>query len=157
MNEIKALILMVASALSGFFMPIHDFIVAMLVLLGVNFFSGWIEDCLHAGGWKWKKAFKTFYECCVLVGIGAFIFVMGHFMHNDSGAVQCLTAIYAAAIWFYSVNILNNWKRILPKDTTLRRFVDFLYFVIALKFVERIPYLKAFLTQEQEIEEEVNI
>ena len=51
---------MVFSALSGFFMPIQDLMLAILILLGVNFLSGWIEDSLHADGWKWKKAFKAF-------------------------------------------------------------------------------------------------
>lgn len=149
MSEIKGLVLMVLSALGGFFLPITDFMVAILVLLGINFLSGWIEDELHGQGWKWKKAFKTFYECLVMVGIGAFIFVIGHFMHKESAAIQCLSAIYLAGIWFYSVNILNNWKRILPKDGTLYRFVNFLHFIVSMKFVEKIPYLKAFLTQEK--------
>ena len=87
LDQIKAVLLMVYSALSGFFLPIHDFIVAILLLLAVNFLSGWIEDSLHADGWKWKKAFRTMLECCVLCGIGAFIFVIGHFMHQQNGAV----------------------------------------------------------------------
>lgn len=148
MNEIKGVLLMILSALGGFFMPITDFMVAILVLLGINFFSGWIEDELHGSGWKWKKAFKMFYECLVMVGIGAAVFVIGHFMHNDGGAIQCLSAIYFAGIWFYSVNILNNWKKILPEATTLHRFVSFIHFVISMQFVEKVPYLKAFLTQE---------
>lgn len=152
MDEIKGVVLIVVSALSGFFMPIQDFMIAILVLLGVNFVSGWLEDELHAQGWKWKKAFKTFYECCIMLAIGAFVFVIGHFMHRESSALQCLTAIYAAGVWFYSVNILNNWKKILPAGTTLRRFVTFLHFVVSMKFVERIPYLKAFLQQAEEEE-----
>ncbi len=148
MDEIKGVLLIILSALSGFFMPISDLLVAILILLGVNFVSGWIEDELHSGGWRWKKAFKTFYECCVLVGIGAFVFVMGHFMHRAEGAIQCLTAIYAAAIWFFSVNILRNWLKIIPDGTTLHRFISFLYFIVALKFVEKIPYLKEFLMQD---------
>lgn len=39
-DQIKAVFLMVMSALSGFFMPIHDLVVAILILLGVNFLSG---------------------------------------------------------------------------------------------------------------------
>lgn len=147
-DQIKAMLLMVYSALSGFFLPIHDFVVAILILLGVNFISGWIEDCLHADGWKWKKAFKTMKECCVLCGIGAFVFVMGHFMHRQNSAVQCLTAIYAAAIWFYTINILCNWRKILQKETTLYRFINFLHFVVSMKFVERIPYLSEFVNME---------
>lgn len=155
-NELKAVLLIVFSALGSFFMPITDYMIAILMLLGVNFLSGWIEDELHGKGWKWKKAFKTFYECFVMVAIGACLFVIGHYMHKDASAIQCLSVIYFAAIWFYSVNILNNWKKILPKDTTLHRFVSFLHFVVSLQFVEKVPYLKAFLMQEAKEKEETN-
>ena len=149
-DQIKAVLLMVYSALSGFFLPIHDFIVAILILLGMNFVSGWIEDSLHADGWKWKKAFRTMLECCVLCGIGAFVFVIGHYMHQQNGALQCLTGIYAAAIWFYCINILNNWKKILIKDTTLYRFINFLHWLVSMKFVEKIPYLSEFINHEKD-------
>ena len=154
-NELKAVLLIVFSALGSFFTPITDYMIAILMLLGVNFLSGWIEDELHGKGWKWKKAFKTFYECFVMVATGACLFVIGHYMHKDASAIQCLSVIYFAAIWFYSVNILNNWKKILPKDTTLHRFVSFLHFVVSLQFVEKVPYLKAFLLQEAK-EKETN-
>ena len=54
-DQIKAVLLMVYSALSGFFLPIHDFIVAILILLGMNFVSGWIEDSLHAWRLEMEK------------------------------------------------------------------------------------------------------
>ena len=148
MNEIKGVLLMTFSALVGFFAPIQDLILAIIVLLSVNFASGLIEDALHAGGWSWKKAFKTFYELFVLCGIGFFVFAIGNFLHEKQGAIQCLTAIYFAAIWFYGVNILNNWKKILPEGSTIYRFISFIHFVVSLQIVEKIPYLKAFLQQE---------
>jgi len=121
-SEIKGVLMVILTALGGFFLPITDFIVAILILLGINFLSGWIEDELHGEGWRWKKAFKTFYECLVMCGIGAFIFVIGHFMHREDAAIQCLS---------------------------LHRFVNFLHFIISMQFVEKIPYLKAFLMQEK--------
>ncbi|UKK52652.1 hypothetical protein [Prevotella sp. E2-28] len=145
MVEIRAALVAIISALGGFFFPVTDFMVAILILLGVNFLSGWIEDEIHGQGWKWRKAFKTFYECLVMVGIGACVFTIGHFMHKDTAAVQCLSVIYLAAMWFYAVNILNNWKKILPEGSTLYIFVSFLHFTISLKFVEKIPYLKEFM------------
>lgn len=151
-EQIKGVLLMVFSALSGFFMPIQDLMLAILILLGVNFLSGWIEDCIHADGWKWKKAFKAFYECCVLCGIGAFIFVMGHYMHKQDSSIQCLTAIYFAAIWFYSVNILGNWRKILVKGTTIYSFITFLHWLVSMKFVEKIPYLSEFINSGEEKE-----
>lgn len=151
-SEVKGALIAILTALGGFFLPITDFMLAILILLGINFVSGWIEDELHGDGWKWKKAFKTFYECLVMVGIGASIFVIGHFMHKEDAAIQCLSAIYLAGIWFYSVNILNNWKKIIPGHTTLHMFVSFLHFIISMQFVEKIPFLKAFLLQEKKTE-----
>lgn len=149
-EQIKALFLVALSALSAFFMPIEDFVAAILILMGVNFVTGWIEDTLHADGWKWAKVRKTFVECCVLVAIGAFVFVMGHFMHMKTEAVQAVCCIYMAAIWFYCINILKNWQKILKEGTTLRAFVDFLHWVVALRFVEKIPLLKEYVNLKEE-------
>lgn len=145
MAEVKSALLVIISALGGFFFPVTDFMVAILILLFVNFLSGWIEDEVHGQGWKWKKAFKTFYECLVMVGIGACAFAIGHYMHRDEAAELIVSIIYMAGIWFYAVNILNNWKKILPDGSTLHMYVSFLHFIVSLKFVEKVPYLKEFI------------
>ena len=76
MDKLKDIIVIVASTLLGFFAPISDFIVAILILMAVNFVSGLLEDELNGTGWKRKKAFKAFTELFVLTGIGAFVYAV---------------------------------------------------------------------------------
>ena len=108
-----------------------------MILLGVNFISGWIEDCLHADGWKWRKAFKAMRECCVLCGIGAFVFVMGALYAPAKQCGAMPDGHLCSRDLVYCINILVNWKKIVQKETTLYRFINFLYFVVSMKFVEK--------------------
>ena len=156
MNEIKGVLLMVFGAIVGFFAPIQDLLIAIGVLLSTNFLVGYTDDCMNAGGWSWHKARKTMGELFILGGIGAFGFTMGHFLGEEKGTVQALTTIYFAAMWFYSINILNNLKKITKGNETLNRYISFLYFVVSLQIVEKIPFLKAFLTQEDGEDKEMD-
>ena len=149
MDKIKDIIVIVTSTLFGFYSPISDFIVAILILMAVNFVSGLLEDELNGTGWKRKKAFKAFTELFVLTGIGAFIYTMGHFMHAESQSVTCVSAVCYAAVYFYTRNIIFNWLKITPKDTTLHKFFLFLYWLVGFYFLERVPWLKAYFTSGQ--------
>lgn len=148
MQHIKDTVIIVGSALLGFFHPISDFLIAILILLLVNFASGLLEDELDGTGWKGKKAWKAFTELFIITGIAFFVFALGHFMHSEQMAVQCLSVICYAAIYFYCRNILNNWLKIVPKDTTLYRFLLFLNYLIGLYFLDRVPGLKAYFKRD---------
>lgn len=159
MDKLKDIIVIVFSTLLGFFAPIGDFIVAILILMAVNFVSGLLEDELNGTGWKGKKAFKAFTELFVLTGIGAFVYAMGHFMHAEQESVTCVSAVCYAAIYFYTRNIVFNWLKITGPDTTLHKLFVFLYWLIGFYFLERVPWLKAYFTSgqkdiEQKVEEE---
>ena len=156
MDKIKDIIVIVTSTLLGFFAPIGDFIVAILILMAVNFISGLLEDELNGTGWKGKKAFKAFTELFVLTGIGAFVYAMGHFMHAESESVACVSAVCYAAIYFYTRNIIFNWLKITNPDTTLHKLFLFLYWVVGFYFLEKVPGLKAyFASGQKDIEDKV--
>lgn len=156
MDKIKDIIVIVTSTLLGFFAPIGDFIVAILILMAANFISGLLEDELNGTGWKGKKAFKAFTELFVLTGIGAFVYAMGHFMHAESESVACVSAVCYAAIYFFTRNIIFNWLKITPKETTLHKFFLFLYWLVGFYFLERVPWLKAYFTSGQkDIEDKI--
>lgn len=157
MDKIKDIIVIVVSTLLGFFAPIGDFIVAILILMAVNFISGLLEDELNGTGWKGKKAFKAFTELFVLTGIGAFIYTIGHFMHSQQESIACVSAVCYGAIYFYSRNIIFNWLKITPKGTTLHKFFLFLYWVIGFYFLNRLPFIRDYFdTGQQQIEDIVD-
>lgn len=156
MDKLKDIIVIVASTLMGFFAPISDFIMAIMILMSVNFVSGLLEDELNGTGWKRKKAFKAFTELFVLTGIGAFVYAMGHFMHAESQSVACVSAVCYAAIYFYTRNIIFNWLKITPKETTLHKFFLLLYWLVGFYFLEQVPWLKAyFMSGQKDIDNKI--
>lgn len=157
MEKIKDFIVIIGSTLFGFYSPISDFMFAILLLMMVNFISGLLEDELNGTGWKGKKAFKAFTELFVLTGIGAFIYTIGHFMHSQQESIACVSAVCYGAIYFYSRNIIFNWLKITPKDTTLHKFFLFLYWVIGFYFLNRLPFIRDYFdTGQQQIEDIIN-
>lgn len=148
MQQVKDIAIVIGTALLGFFHPIQDFLIAIMILLVVNFGSGLLEDELHGEGWKRKKAWQAFTEMFVLTGIGCFVFVIGHFMHNEAGAAQCVSGVCYAAIYFYCKNILKNWLKITPEGTTLHGVLGFFYYMVSLYFLEKVPGLKGYFKKD---------
>ena len=53
------------------------------------------------------------------------------------------------AIYFYGTNILRNARIITSEKSTLFRMLDFLYYVMSLRVLERFGYLKEYLEYEK--------
>ena len=140
------------TAVVSFLSPIQDFMTGIVVLFIVNFVFGLTADVVGGEGWKWKKAFRFFVHCLIFFALAACIYVCGHFMHNESGAIQCVTFICYLAIWAYSINICRNLKNILKQETPLYRVVDIVYYILTLKVVEKIPFLKDYINHKKEDE-----
>lgn len=157
MDKLKDIIVILTSTLLGFFAPIQDFLVAILLLMGVNFASGLLEDELNGTGWKGRKAFKAFTELFVLTGIGTFVYALGHFMHAEQESVVCVSAVCYAAIYFYSRNIIFNWLKITKRGTTLHKLFLFLYWLIGFYFLDKVPWLRTYFEKgQQELDIECN-
>ena len=127
MDEIKVFILNVIGAVLGFLAPIQDFMVAIVILFVLNFFFGLTADMVTGGEWSWRKAFRFFTHCFVFFVLAAAVFTCGHYMHNEGGAVQCVSYMH--------------------------RVVDVLYYVLTLKVVDKIPFLSEYLKKANKEEE----
>lgn len=150
MDDIRIILANLISAVFSFLSPIQDFMVSIVVLFTVNFIFGLTADIVDGTGWKWKKAFKFFTHCLIFFALAASVYVCGHYMHNESGAVQCVTYICYVAIWAYSVNVLRNLRIILKQGTPLYKVVDILYYVLTLKMVSKIPFINDYINHQQE-------
>ena len=125
MEQIKNVAVWILAALGSYFAPIQS------IFLGDEDFS-------------LKKACICFLEATVLFVLMSSIFFVGEKIGNPSGAMQCITGIVYALIYFYSVNILRNIKGIFPNS----RLIAFLYMVVSVEFVKKIPYLTMFTEKE---------
>lgn len=150
MGEIKGFLIATFAALVSFFMPISDFVIAMIILFVVNFCFGLLADIVNGGGWMTKKAQQFFVQCFVFFVLAFCIFGIGEKMHAHEEAVSGVKYLCTIALWFFSVNIVRNWMNITPKKSVFHRMAYFVYYVLSVQFVERIPLLKRFISEKEQ-------
>lgn len=155
-TSIKATIWLLVSTILNFFMPIQDFINAMLALFALNFIFGLLADIKNKKGWNKDKAGMFFIYCLIFFGITAFVLFIGKSMQQPQETTIAIKYLCWAAIYFFGTNILRNWKEITVEGSAFHRLVGFMYYVLSMQFVEKLPFLKAFLTDEKTNEENGN-
>lgn len=151
MVELKGFLIGAISAVLSFFMPISDFIVAMIILFVVNFVFGLFADITNGGHWEKKKANMFFLYCLVFFLIAMSIFAIGHLLHAHAEAVQGVRYLCVVALWFFGVNISRNWTKITRKGSVFHSLALFIYNVLSMQIVERIPFLKEYIQEEKEV------
>lgn len=150
MAEIKGFFIAAGSALLSFFMPISDFMVAMIMLFVVNFIFGLLADIVNGKGWEKKKAEMFFLYCLVFFAIALFLFTIGHFLHAHDEAIQGVKYLCVVSLWFFCVNISRNWKEITRPGSTFHNLASFIYYVLSMQVVEKIPFLRQFMDEKKE-------
>jgi hypothetical protein len=133
------------SLMSSLINPIHDFVVAIMVLATINIIMGALADTY----WSFKKAFKAFIYLggyLLLLILSVLVSKLMHIKHGDT--VEFTSWITWVMIWFYIVNILRNWGIRQPDN----RVIKFFYWVVSFKIVEKIKFLKEFNDKEKENE-----
>lgn len=150
MAELKSFLIAACSAVLSFFMPISDFMVAMIMLFIVNFVFGLLADIVNGYGWNKKKANMFFLYCLVFFAIAMFIFTIGHLLHAHNEAIQGVKYLCIVALWFFGVNISRNWMNITKDGSTFHKLANFIYYVLSMQIVEKIPFLKQFMEDKKE-------
>lgn len=144
---------MVSGAFLSLVSPIQDFMEGMLILFAVNFIFGLVAARCNDEEWSWRKVGMCFVYCLIFFGTVAAMFIVGHFMHAEEQALACVKYICFAAVYLFGTNILRNWKMLLKENSTWYKFVDLLYYILTVKFVEKFKIFKQITPN---IEEEEN-
>ena len=151
MENIKNLIACMLSALAAYFHPISDIVFCTVYIFGLNFVLGLIAGmAVDNESFSFKKAFMCIIHTCVFFLIIASVYFVGEHMGNQDGAIQCVTAVTYALIYFLAVNILKNLKALFVDN----RWISFVYYCISMEFVKKIPFMSEFLKQESQKETE---
>jgi surface polysaccharide O-acyltransferase-like enzyme len=142
MGEIKAYVVMVIGAVFTLLAPIQNFMYAMALLFGINFVFGLVAAIVNKEGWNTKKALMFFVYCFVFFTTAASFFIIGHFMNEEPQAIAVVKILCYLAIYIFGTNICRNWLQILTPKTAWYKFVDLLYYVLSVKFIERFDIVK---------------
>lgn len=148
MGEFKFVICSIISGVMSLLFPIRDFMIAMIIVFSLNYLFGWVAGMVHGEKWSLKKSMVFFYHCTIFFVLTASLFITGHFLHNDAETLGVVKALCGVAIWFYATNIARNWQVILVEDTTMYKVAGFVYYVLTLKMVDKIPYLSEYLKKQ---------
>lgn len=155
MNDIKTFIIAVVSGVFALLSPIKDFMHAMILIFVFNFLCGLIADYRSGNKWSMSKAMVFFYHILVFALLASAIFVIGHFLHNEKEALYSVKTLCFIALWFYSINILKNLRIMLIDGTPMWHMINFLYFIVSLKMVNKIPFLNDYLVTNKAFEKEI--
>ena len=148
--EARNAIVTLLSVTLAYFAPISDMVFVIFYLFLFNMLAGMIAGMVvNDESFKLRKFFHCILETFVLYVIVLSVFCLGEKMHNTDGAMQCISGIVYAIVYFYSVNILRNLKLLLPDS----RPISFLYYVVSFEIVKRIPYLQNFNEHKDEPKE----
>jgi hypothetical protein len=144
MENIKVLLVGTLTTLAAYLSPISSVIFSVLYVFIFNFACGYLAGMANGEKFAWKKTFSTVKEVAVYYMILVSIFIVGERMGNNEAALQAVTTITYAFIYFYSVNIFRNLVIIFKGN----RGINFIYFVISFEVIKKIPFMDSFIKSE---------
>lgn len=152
-NTIRNLVITIFGVLLGYFAPLKDIVFVIFFIFLLNCLFGLVAGVgVQGEKFSLKKFFRCIMETLVFYVIVLSIFIIGEKMGNIDGALQCISGVVYAIIYFYSVNILRNAHKLLPKS----KVIKFLYYVLSFEVIKKIPYLQQFQEKKDEVEDHIN-
>ena len=157
-EQIKNMAVGIVLAILAYLEPIESELQSLFLVFFLNFLFGYLSDMVKGEDFSFKKAIVCIGHAAVFFILCAAVYVIGRLKGQMGGSVQCVSFITYLVIYFYSLNILRNCKKIFKDETAPWHVVNTLYFILRFKFIEKIPYLKEYLdTQKQEAVEQKTI
>lgn len=144
----KSMTITMLSVIMAYFAPISNMVFVIFFIFLVNCLAGIVSGiAVNDERFDLKKFFHCIFETFVFYMIVACVYVIGEHMGNQTGAVQCITGIVYAIVYFYSVNTLRNVVQLFPDSRPLQ----FLYYVVSFEVIKKLPYLEQFEKRQKEV------
>ena len=135
--------------MAGLLFPIRNDIYGLVLLFTVNFVVGMLADVCNHREWSFRKAFLFFRDAAIYFVMVASIYLLGYFKGEEEVAVHCVSFMIYVAIYFYGTNILRNARMVTSERSTLFVILDFLYYLLSLRVLERNDSLKRYFEHER--------
>ena len=154
MNDLKTVIVNVIGAIFALLAPIENFMYAMLILFGLNFFFGVVAAIVNKETWSNKKAMMFFVYCAIFLVTACSAFIIGHFMGEKEQATAVVKILCWLAVYVFGTNIFRNLCIIFPKGSTWFKLFDLCYYVLSVQFLEKVPFVKKWQEERNNTENE---
>ena len=149
MDTVKLVAASLFANIAGLLFPIKNDIFGLVLLFTLNFAVGLFADLCNHRDWSFRKAFCFFRDASIYFVMVASIYLLGRLKGEDIVAVHCVSFMIYVAIYFYGTNILRNARMITNERSTLYRILDFLYYIMSLRVLERYTCLKEYFDYEK--------
>jgi hypothetical protein len=149
MDGLKIVTASLVANVVGLLFPIWNDIFGLVLLFTANFVVGLLADVCNRREWSFRKAFCFFRDAGIYFAMVACIYLLGYFKGEERAAVHCVSFMIYVAIYFYGTNILRNARMITNEKSTLYRVLDFLYYILSLKVLQRSKSLKNYIDYEK--------
>ena len=146
-TSIRNLLASVFSVMFAYFAPIQNMVFVIFFVFAINCMAGMIAGIVAKHErFNLKKFFHCMLETFVFYVIVLSVFTIGEKMRNLDGAIQCITGVVYAILYFYGVNTLRNLNILFPES----KVIGFLFYVLSFEVVKKIPYMQQFINKEKE-------
>ncbi len=156
-EQIKNMAVGIVLAILAYLEPIESELLSLFLVFFLNFFFGYLSDMVKGEDFSLKKALVCIGHAAIFFVLCAAVYVIGRLKGQMEGAVQCVSFITYLVIYFYSLNILRNCKKIFKDETAPWHVVNTLYFILRFKFIEQIPFIKDYIDNEARKEDGGNV
>ena len=149
MDTLKLFVATLLANVVGMLFPIRNDIYGLVLLFTVNFLVGLLADVCNRREWSFRKAFSFFRDAAIYFVMVASIYLLGYFKGEEEVAVHCVSFMIYVAIYFYGTNILRNARMVTNERSTLFAVLDFLYYLLSLRVLEKSTTLKGYFEHER--------
>lgn len=149
MDGLKLFVATLLANVAGILFPIRNEIYGLVLLFAMNFVVGMLADVCNRREWSFRKAFRFFRDAAIYFVMVASIYLLGYFKSEEEVAVHCVSFMIYVAIYFYGTNILRNARMVTDERSTLFTVLDFLYYLLSLRVLEKNESLKRYFEHER--------
>lgn len=133
-----------------YFEPIHYVWKVAIVLWVVNLVVGYIAGrVINSENLDWKKFMKALLEMAIYLFLANMFFALGDQMNNRDEILTGLNITTWGLIAFYIINILKNVTRLCPGDSPGAKLFRYIYYLLSLEFVKKLPHMRDFQKDDQ--------
>lgn len=146
----KGMISFCLVSILAYLKPISGDLQSLIVLFAINFIVGLLNGLLVRGeSFSYKKAWQCINEAVMFLMLICFAYFITERAENQTEGIRIISFFVWSIIYFYVVNIIRNLKGLFFNHTIAYRTLNFLYYVISIEFVKKLPELGDYLKKEK--------
>lgn len=151
----KGMISFCLVSILAYLKPISGDLQSLIALFAINFIVGLMNGLLVRGeSFSYKKAWQCINEAVMFLMLICFAYFITERVENQTEGIRIISFFVWSIIYFYVVNIIRNLKGLFKGHALAYNTLSFIYYIISVEFVKRLPELKDYLKDNKKEQKE---